>query len=146
MRELLPCPFCGGLAVAEKKDLSTKVRCLDGSCGVSLTRFKFSTGHDAAASVAWNRRANQVEMERVLRLLGRAYNDAAKFGLPAHNRPLWEEIWVATARPDAPAPEQTASEAFSAWISNGPKLAAAAGCHVGIKVTEAKPALSGSKE
>jgi hypothetical protein len=35
----------------------------------------------------------------------------------------------------------TASEAFAAWLNRGPKLAAAAGCYVGIKVTEAKPAL-----
>ena len=36
------------------------------------------------------------------------------------------------------SPELTPSEAFSAWLNQGPKLAAAAGCHVGIKVTEAK--------
>lgn len=39
----------------------------------------------------------------------------------------------------AAAPTADAAEAFSAWISQGPRLALAAGCHVGIKVTEAKP-------
>lgn len=31
------------------------------------------------------------------------------------------------------------ADAFAAWLREGPKLAKAAGCHVGIKVTEAKP-------
>lgn len=35
-------------------------------------------------------------------------------------------------------PNLTPWEQFSAWLVQGPKLAAAAGCHVGIKVTEAK--------
>jgi hypothetical protein len=38
----------------------------------------------------------------------------------------------------AELPQPTPSEAFSVWLNEGPKLAAAAGCHVGIKVTEAK--------
>jgi hypothetical protein len=36
------------------------------------------------------------------------------------------------------APATTPSEAFSAWLKQGPALAAAAGCYVGIRVTEAK--------
>lgn len=79
------------------------------------------------------------EVAKLLHLLGRAYNDAAKAGLPALNRPLWEEIWVTTARPGAASPEPTPSDTFAAWLSRGPRLAKAAGCHVGIKVTEAKP-------
>jgi hypothetical protein len=39
---------------------------------------------------------------------------------------------------DALRPQLAPSEAFAAWLTEGPKLAAAAGCHVGIKVTEAK--------
>lgn len=35
-------------------------------------------------------------------------------------------------------PRMEPSEAFAEWINQGPKLASAAGCHVGIKVTEAK--------
>lgn len=34
-------------------------------------------------------------------------------------------------------PETSPADAFSAWLNEGPKLAKAAGCHVGIKVTEA---------
>lgn len=34
-------------------------------------------------------------------------------------------------------PSHTPWEEFAAWIVQGPKLAAAAGCYVGIKVTEA---------
>ena len=39
---------------------------------------------------------------------------------------------------DAARPCLTPSEEFAAWLTQGPKLAAAAGCYVGIKVTEAK--------
>jgi hypothetical protein len=79
--------------------------------------------------------ADNATVERLLLLLGQAYDDAAKYGLPGKNRALWEEIWVTCSRP-----YQTPSEVFADWLNKGPKLAAAAGCHVGIKVTEAKPA------
>lgn len=67
----------------------------------------------------------------LLRLLGEAYDDAAKAGLPARNPELWGEVWVAASRPWI-----TPEEEFAGWLNEGPKLAKAAGCHVGIKVTE----------
>jgi hypothetical protein len=54
-----------------------------------------------------------------------------------------QALRVADALTESP---RTASEAFADWLNKGPKLALAAGCHVGIKVTGAKPSLSGSKE
>jgi hypothetical protein len=45
--------------------------------------------------------------------------------------------FAATGEVDG-SPMTTPADAFSAWIKQGPMLAKAAGCHVGIKVTEAK--------
>lgn len=57
------CPFCGSLALVESKEQSTKVRCMDDNCGVSLTRFRFDGSHHASAVIAWNRRASLRETE-----------------------------------------------------------------------------------
>lgn len=46
---------------------------------------------------------------------------------------------------EAPPVEQTPAEAFAKWLDAGPKLAKAAGCYVGIKVSTA-PAAEGSVE
>ena len=45
--------------------------------------------------------------------------------------------FAATGEVDG-SPATTPADAFSSWLSQGPMLAKAAGCHVGIKVTEAK--------
>lgn len=36
-----------------------------------------------------------------------------------------------------PSPRERAAKQFAAWLNAGPKLAKAAGCYVGIKVTPA---------
>ncbi len=80
--------------------------------------------------------SEDAEVQNLLNLLGRAYNDAAKYGLPAKNRELWEEVWVTCAVSDEADTEVSPSQIFAAWVNRGPRLARAAGCHVGIKVTE----------
>ncbi len=41
-------------------------------------------------------------VEELEDLLRQAYDDAAKAGLPAHNRDLWERIWVLVSTPETP--------------------------------------------
>jgi hypothetical protein len=50
----------------------------------------------------------------------------------------WVEVIKQLRHAYETAPQLTASEAFADWLNEGPKLAVAAGCHVGIQVTEGK--------
>lgn len=75
------------------------------------------------------------EYVSTIELLRRAYDDAAKHGLPGKNRALWEDVWVrCTHSSDA----DTDQIDFNEWLNEGPKLASKVGLYVGIKVTEAK--------
>lgn len=59
---------------------------------------------------------------------------ASEYDQPSHA----EAIAAWNRRVAAPTTDdKSAAERFAEWLNKGPKLAAAAGCYVGIKVTEA---------
>ena len=54
---LLPCPFCGGIAVITHKDSRSRVECLGRFEGCKINMRTHSQPNDELAIAAWNTRA-----------------------------------------------------------------------------------------